>query len=226
VLSILNTNAKYNRLNGAVVTRVLEHPQHAFAFEVTFFNKHPQLLAAASRKAPLHFHPYQEEYVEVLEGALCIQIEGDERTLLPEDGTICVRPWTNHRIYPPQNCEFESTKFLLWANQTTKTFKLDLVFFTNWYGIQDEVVLQGKGINLLQVMSTFDAGSSYLSLPRWIPFGQYIARALGVVLGRWLGGIMGIQPYHRKWTMDWNTACEKMEKSFFQRRFARRSKGD
>lgn len=125
------------------MTRVLKHPQHASTFEVTFFNNYPQLIAAASRKAPLHFHPYQEEHLEVLE------VEGDERTLLPDDGTICVRPWTNHRVYPPQNCKFESTKFLLWADQTAETFTLDLIFLTHWYSIQGRVVLQGKGINLL-----------------------------------------------------------------------------
>lgn len=214
------------RLNGAVVVRVLEDSQNAFTFEVTFFNQHPQLISAASRKAPLHFHPYQEEYVKVLEGALCVQIQGKARTVQPEDGTIRIPPWANHNIYPPKDGKFEKTKVLLWADQTAETFKLDLIFFTNWYGIQDEILLEGKGVNLLQVMSTFDAGGSYLSLPSWIPFGQYIAMALGVILGRWVGGMIGIQPYYQKWTTDWNTACERMEKSYFQRRFAKKPKVD
>jgi quercetin dioxygenase-like cupin family protein len=213
-------------LDGAVVTRVLKDQQHAFAFEVTFFNKHPVLVAAAGRKAPAHFHPYQEEYIEVVEGALCVEIEGSERTLLPDNGTVCVPRWARHRVYPPQDYESETTKFLLWADETAETFKLDLMFFTNWYGIQDEVVLHGKEINLLQVMSIFDAGGSYLSFPSWVPFGRYVSRALGVILGRWLGGIIGIQPFYRKWTSDWDAACEKMEKSLFQRRFAVKPKVD
>jgi hypothetical protein len=98
------------------------------------------------------------------------------------------------------------------------------MFFTNWYGIQDDVVLRGKEIGLLQLMSTFDAGGSYLSFPSWVPFARYTSRALGMILGRWLGGMMGIQPYYRKWTSDWDAACKKMEKSLFQRRFARRTK--
>lgn len=70
----------------------------------------------------------------------------------------------------------------------------------------------------------FDAGGSYLSLPRWIPFSRTIARALGIVVGRWIGGILGYQPFYRKWTTDWQFACRKMEQTIFQRRFADRSK--
>ena len=46
---------------------------------------------------------------------------------------------------------------------------------------------------------------------------------MGVVIGRWLGGLLGYQPFYRKWTTDWDLACSKMETSIFQRRFADRS---
>jgi hypothetical protein len=72
----------------------------------------------------------------------------------------------------------------------------------------------------------FDAGGTYLSLPPWIPFGQTISITLGVVLGRWIGGLLGYQPFYRKWTSDWELACQKMEASVFQRRFAVRDKED
>jgi hypothetical protein len=70
----------------------------------------------------------------------------------------------------------------------------------------------------------FDAGGSYLSPPPWLPFGQFFSRTTGVVVGRYLGGMMGYQPYYKKWSTDWTLACDKMEKSIFQRRFADRSK--
>jgi hypothetical protein len=66
----------------------------------------------------------------------------------------------------------------------------------------------------------FDAGGSYLSLPKWVPFGRTIARSLGIVLGRWVGGTLGYQPFFEKWTTDWDLACEKMDMSIFHRRFA------
>lgn len=73
-------------------------------------------------------------------------------------------------------------------------------------------------------MQTFDAGGTYISFPPWVPFGQTVSQVLGVVVGRWLGGLLGYQPFHRKWTTDWELACQKMETSFFQRRFADKTK--
>ena len=66
----------------------------------------------------------------------------------------------------------------------------------------------------------FDAGASYLALPTWIPLGKHLSRVLGIVLGRWIGGLLGYQPFYRKWTTDWELACQKMERSLLQRRFA------
>jgi hypothetical protein len=66
----------------------------------------------------------------------------------------------------------------------------------------------------------FDAGGSYISLPVWIPFSRTIARALGVVLGRWVGATIGHQPYYREWSTNWELACQRMRLSFFQRKFA------
>jgi hypothetical protein len=70
----------------------------------------------------------------------------------------------------------------------------------------------------------FDAGGSYLSFPWWVPFGQNISRGLGILLGRWVGAMLGYQPFHRGWTTDWQLACEKMETSVFQKKFSDRRK--
>ena len=74
----------------------------------------------------------------------------------------------------------------------------------------------------LKPKQMFDAGGSYLCPPWWVPFGRTLSRVVGVVLGRWVGGMMGYQPFYKKWTGDWEVACGKMETSVFQRRFARR----
>ncbi|KAI4284351.1 MAG: hypothetical protein L6R38_001457, partial [Xanthoria sp. 2 TBL-2021] len=66
----------------------------------------------------------------------------------------------------------------------------------------------------------FDAGASYLSLPPWVPFGRTLSRIAGIVVGRWIGGLLGYQPFYKQWTSDWDLACRKMETSWFQRRFA------
>ncbi|KAI5865273.1 hypothetical protein GGS23DRAFT_419325 [Durotheca rogersii] len=220
---------------GGITTHVITHPSHpdrVFAYEVTFLLQHPRVVAVASRKPPLHLHPHQEEYIEVLEGRLVVEVEGKESTLLPEDGEFTVLPWTNHRLYSPvsdrksegADPDTKVTRFILSGERTPEPLRLDTVFFENWYAYQDQVVLKGMKIDLIQVMSMFDAGGSYLSLPPWIPFGRTIAQVLGIVIGRWIGGILGYQPFYREWTTDWESACRKMEVSVFQRRFANRSK--
>jgi hypothetical protein len=47
---------------------------------------------------------------------------------------------------------------------------------------------------------------------------------MGVVGGRWIGSLMGYQPYYEDWTTDWDLACEVMETSWFWRRFAVRKR--
>ncbi len=66
----------------------------------------------------------------------------------------------------------------------------------------------------------FDAGGSYLSLPWWVPFGRTLSMLGGILVGRWIGGLIGYQPYHKQWTTDWKVACEKMRTSLLHRRFA------
>ncbi|KAL7624893.1 hypothetical protein AAE478_004107 [Parahypoxylon ruwenzoriense] len=146
---------------GGITTRVITHPSHpdrVFAYEVTFLLQHPRVVSVASQKPPLHFHPHQEEYLEVLEGRLAIEVEGKERILRPEDGEVTFRPWTNHRLYSPvsdkvKDDNLKVTKFLLSAESTPEMFRLDTVFFENWYAYQDQIVVKGERVDLIQVMS-------------------------------------------------------------------------
>ncbi|TGJ87168.1 hypothetical protein E0Z10_g1587 [Xylaria hypoxylon] len=222
---------------GGIVTRVIDHPydsSRVFAYEVTFHLRHPRVVAVAAQKPPLHFHPYQEEYVEVLEGRLAVEVEGVEHVLGPSDSEFMLKPWCNHRLYSPvtdvreqakkhnDGWDGEKTVFLLSGQDTDEMFRLDTVFFENWYAYQDRIVVNGDKINLIQVMSMFDAGGSYLSLPTWIPFSRTIARGLGIVVGRWIGGLLGYQPFLGEWTTDWDLACRKMEMTIFHKRFANR----
>lgn len=70
----------------------------------------------------------------------------------------------------------------------------------------------------------FDAGGTYAAPPAWLPFGHTFSKLAGVVIGRWLGGLLGYQPFYRKYSSDWELACEEMGSSIFQKRFADRSK--
>ncbi|KAE8375367.1 hypothetical protein BDV26DRAFT_17740 [Aspergillus bertholletiae] len=225
--------------NSAIITQERRIPPLIFAIEVTFdLAKWPRALR--NIKPPKHFHPHQEEYLEVLEGELCVEAGTREYTLTPQTGKFCIQPWVNHRLYPPPQLLLDDDdavssgrgrriiRFLLSGQDTPEVFKLDTIFFMNWYAYQEETVVVGKKVDVIQVMSMFDAGGSYLSLPEWVPFGKTLAMGLGILLGRWIGGLLGFQPYYRQWTRDsdWDLACDRMEQSLLQRRFADRKKLD
>ncbi|KAF2672459.1 hypothetical protein BT63DRAFT_422918 [Microthyrium microscopicum] len=205
--------------DGAITSTTLVQPGLAFAAEVIFYLQHPQLRKLASQKPPLHFHCYQEEYIEVTEGKLAVEADGKEQVLTPEDGVFQIKPWTHHRLYPPPDDGSEITKFILSGAETEEQYQLDHLFFSNWYAYQDTVFVQGGKFSLVQILSMFDAGGSYLSFPKWVPGGRTLSRLMGIVVGRWIGGLMGYQPYYKEWSTDWELACRRMEGSYFQRRF-------
>ncbi|CAI7649400.1 unnamed protein product [Penicillium glandicola] len=219
-----DSDIRVHVLRNAVTGRLIHHPDRSFAIEVTL-----DLVKGADffcHKPPTHFH-VQEEYIECTQGHLGLEIDGKEVVLTAGDGPYSIKPYKDHRSYPLSLDRQEEgntvVKFLLSGEKTDSVFELNPVFFENWYRYQDDVVVNGAKINLIQLFSTFDAGGTYISLPWWIPFGQTVSRTMGLVVGRWLGGLLGYQPFYSKWTSDWPLACQKMESSFFQRRFADRS---
>lgn len=92
----------------------------------------------------------------VLQGHLCTEIEGQERTLTPADGEVCVEPWTHHRLirtFPSDHDPSDNRSvFLLSAADTNRTFKLDQDFYENWYSYQEGVIVRGSKISFLQVL--------------------------------------------------------------------------
>jgi hypothetical protein len=177
--------------------------------------------------------------VSVSEGALAVEVEGIEHILRPGNAEFVLRRGVNHRLYPPPKEVSSKVCCNLSAEQTSSAFALDLVFFENWYALQEQMVVHGAKLSLIQIMSVsilcayvssgltpqmFDAGDSYLTLPWFIPFRSLVSRLLGVVLGRWVGSLLGYQPFYKEWTSDWDRACEKMETCMLQRRFSDRKK--
>ncbi|KAI1391739.1 uncharacterized protein F4822DRAFT_104409 [Hypoxylon trugodes] len=215
----------YKFFDGAVSVRVFDKPEHAYCFEASFRPDHPLASSLFSRKPPLHFHPYQDEQIKVLSGQLIVDVEGQEHRLSPNDAELRVRRWAHHRLRPsmddPEKVEIRA---LVTGQKSSQLFREDVLFLENWYRYQDDIVMNKKKVELLQILAMFDAGGTYLSFPTWIPFGKTISRITGIVLGRWLGGMLGYQPFYREWSTDWNLACLKMESSNFQKRFANRAR--
>lgn len=134
--------------------RAITHPDRAFALEIS-----TDLIKGAkyfTRKPPMHFHT-QEEYIESVQGKMCLEIEGQEIVLTPEDGAYTIKPYANHRSFPmPLEVQDEGlteVKFLLSGEKTAQEFGLSIVFFENWYKYQNEIVVGGKDISLVQLLS-------------------------------------------------------------------------
>ncbi|KAI1347636.1 hypothetical protein F5Y01DRAFT_307368 [Xylaria sp. FL0043] len=201
--------------NGALTVIERAHPRRVFALEATF---HIDKLDNSrgfgkDKKPPQHFHPYQEEYVKVLQGTLIVEVEGRAYRLEPGHPEFVVRRWHQEPDPPHEGgAEDRIVRFLLSGKDTEEVFKLDKIFFQNWYGYQNDMA---AGKTKFSLMNMFDAGGSYLSLPWWVPFSRTLARALGIVAGRWLGSLLEYQPFYSQWTLEWALACKKMRSSIF-----------
>ena len=97
--------------------------------------------------------------MQVLEGRVCLDVEGRERVLEPEDGEAVVDPWANHRFYPLPISDMKRdrdggkvTTILLWGGETEEIFRVDGMFFQNWYGYLDEVIMGHAKMDLIQVL--------------------------------------------------------------------------
>jgi hypothetical protein len=81
---------------------------------------------------------------------------------------------------------------------------------------------------LIARLQTFDGGNHYLPfpsrLPSWVPldWSVYIRTVLGwwltVIVGRYIGGLLGYTPFYREYTTEWEFAQAKMAHTWFYRK--------
>lgn len=157
MLSIVHSNKVFS-FGGAVRTRILEQPDNAYTFEAIFRPSHPLGSKIFAQKPPMHFHPYQNEHIRVLEGKLVVEVDGHEHVRSASDDDFRVDAWTNHRLYPfcpaiSSNTEAEDVRVLIWGQKTTETFHEDILFLENWFKYQDDIVMNKKNVGLLQILS-------------------------------------------------------------------------
>lgn len=123
------------------------------------------------------------------------------------EGEVVVRKGSSHRIFPvldegeegkgrdndrsnvADEREGKICTFLLWGEQTREAYRLDLVFFENWYGYQDEVIRRGggvEGMSVVQVMSVSLTWKNYTDflLLYLVPFFAH-AGGIGELGERW-----------------------------------------
>jgi|SRR5215210_1879086 len=136
-------------------------------------------------RPPVHYHPAQEEHFEVLEGELCVVINGGRKTL-GEGETLAVPQGTPHTMWA------ESSGVRVdW--QTRPALETE-AFFEIVYGLARDGRVNGKGApNLLQaaVIARFYADVFRLASPPW-PIQQLLFAVLAPI-----GKLLGHRPtYH------------------------------
>ncbi|CEJ59024.1 hypothetical protein PMG11_07661 [Penicillium brasilianum] len=218
------------KFGGALVTEFLEPPPgRCFCFRQRYCLKptidesdpdYERISAALHHPSgpPVHFHPFQNEYFRVEQGRMCVEIDGVLQILTPEDGEIMGRAGSIHRFYIAPDST-EDMVIILSASDPGLDYQLDRVFFENWYGLwHDYLVHEGK-MDLIQLLCTYDGGDAYLLPPAWLPnhLRKFIGYWGGVIVGRWIGGLLGYKPFFKEYTTDWEYAVKKMESSFFTR---------
>ncbi|KGO43992.1 Cupin 2, conserved barrel [Penicillium expansum] len=185
------------KFDGAISVRNLPRPTDRFFLFHGIMRPSRGIYAkliATGQKPPTHFHPSQWEFFRVLRGNLTIEFNGE----------LAVPPYTHHVIYGTPGTEMNEVEFIVSASDPAAEEEgatmMDQPFFENWYGYQEDVFQRGEKLDFVQVLSMFEAGGTYLS-PPW-------------PVDRWAAG------FYPEWTTDWEAACELMQQSRFQRRFA------
>lgn len=153
-------------LDGAVSSRAIHHPERSFAFLGTM-----DLVKGTSffeKKPPLHFHANQDEYIQAVEGAIGVEVEGEEIVLKPEHPEYLIAAWANHRSYPLETARqapgCNVVRFLLSSEKTSDPFQLNTLFFENWYKYQNDIMKGNGKIDLVQVLSVRSSNNACRSL--------------------------------------------------------------
>nr|ANM86573.1 cupin RmIC-type protein [Cladonia uncialis subsp. uncialis]AUW31356.1 putative cupin RmIC-type [Cladonia uncialis subsp. uncialis] len=218
---------------GLLTTEFLEPPPgRCFLFRQTYKHdiKGPvpanlrKLLDSPKRpKGPLlHFHQFQTEYFRVEAGLMGIHVDGVEKAVTAEDGEISVKAGSIHQFFIHPDSQGDMTVYLS-ASDSGMDFQLDRIFFENWYGYWHDALLHDGGLNLFQYLAIQDGGDAYTPAPAWVPFRRTVGYWTCVILGRWIGGMLGYRPFFREYTTDWDYAVAKMRGSFFQRHLVEQS---
>lgn len=96
----------------------------------------------------------QDEYLQVVEGQAILEYGGREILLSKDSQPLTIRAWENHRTYPVIGQEGGRVRFLLSADKIPqKAFKLNTLFFENWYRYQEDVLVNNGTFDLVQILS-------------------------------------------------------------------------
>ncbi|KAF2795102.1 hypothetical protein K505DRAFT_407138 [Melanomma pulvis-pyrius CBS 109.77] len=214
---------------GGLLTSEFREPQPGRSFSMSQTYRHtvegpiPDNLRALinsprrPKGPPMHFHQFQTEYFKVEYGICVVEINGVPQIVTPEDEEISCKAGNIHQFYIHPDSP-EKMTVLLSASDPGIDYQLDRVFFENWYGYWHDALLYRGGLDLIQTLQIHDAGDHYTPAPAWMPFRRFFGYWACVIIGRWIGGLLGYKPFFKEYTTDWDFAVAKMKGNFWTRR--------
>ncbi|GAA4319936.1 hypothetical protein GCM10023149_18930 [Mucilaginibacter gynuensis] len=143
---------------------------------------------ARSTEPPEHYHPYQSEDFEVLEGELRVRIDGEIRTLKPGD-TLHIPPNKVHAMWNDN-----STKAVInW--QVRPAMQTEYLFETTW-GLAADGKVNDKGMpNILQLALTVNKFSDVFRLIK----PPYLVQKIGFGVLTPFAYLLGYKPTYKKY---------------------------
>ncbi|GAA5825277.1 hypothetical protein JCM11251_006915 [Rhodosporidiobolus azoricus] len=172
---------------GAMVLWSEETPEgrfvsrHLFKGDSPHTNKGKESIATP----PLHYHIYQTETLEVLSGKMCYILSGKEDVAKKGDKIVLPPgPENAHTFWRSTEDDEDLMMAATVSGGPNEGFCDE--FISNFYGYLSSVTMAGQSPSLFQMLHFLDDADVVLADP---PFG--LGRVLNVVLGRWLGSLLG-----------------------------------
>ncbi|SMR50978.1 unnamed protein product [Zymoseptoria tritici ST99CH_1E4] len=150
---------------------------------------------------PPHWHWYQDEYFHIKEGRYIFTLEGITTTLSatsPQPIHIPARARHTFKVDPTHSgpCTIE-------ISTTISPRGADDRFFRNIYSYLDDCYVQNLSPSLPQLLLMLDAAEISMAFPGpgWI--ARPASWVFGVLVGRWLGGLLGCRAsYEEYWSEE------------------------
>ncbi|EME47294.1 hypothetical protein DOTSEDRAFT_69283 [Dothistroma septosporum NZE10] len=144
---------------------------------------------------PPHWHWYQDEYFHIKAGRYIFTLEGKDTIISASDPQPVRIPARARHTFKvddthegPCRIEISTATSPGSPADDPEAYGANAKFFRNIYSYLDDCYLQGASPSLPQLLLFLDSAEISLALPGPAWLAQKASYALGVVVGRWLGG--------------------------------------
>jgi len=156
---------------------------------------------------PYHWHWCQNESFHITQGRFIFTLEGKDTIKSPADGVVQVPAGARHTFRVDPTCEEECVIEI--SAEPEEQSGISERFFRNLYSYLDDCEKQNVAPSLPQLLLFLDSAEVSLAFPGPQILVHWASYALGVVVGRWIGGyVLGYKASYEEY-YDPNLAKKK-----------------